>query len=514
MMKLNQVWNIFRKDVRHQWIEILISLVLLVGFARAQMVEWSRTFNGAIAFGVGGMIYGIVGGLAVPLLPLSWMFLIVRAVHAESLAGDRQFWVTRPYDWKQLLAAKILFVVVFVNVPFFLSHVFLVYKAGFHPTHYLAGLLWLQLFWMFILLLPTAALAAVTRNVGHMLLALLFVGVFTTAYSMLTAAVPNSSFSDSAGFVDIPLNIVAAIAVVLLQYSLRRTAQSRSLIAGLAIALILILVATPYRRLIARAYPPAENSFPLQLSLTKAPTEIHYTQRNQVPITIQFLISGLPQNSFVKLNGYMLTLRNSSGQYWDSHWQGHDEMFFPEDWILTPGLAIPKDQLDKLSSSPITGDLLLAFTLYRDRDPRPFVVPRGEFIFPDLGFCTTPDPNSSFNSLSCRIALRRPAFLMVSSEMAASTCPLAKDQLAPKPDDRARAFIHGGSNPAEPGLSPILMDGITLSQKNTNRISGICPGTPLTLSHPEEAGRSRVEVHIDSSWFAAYLKALNQPRPQ
>lgn len=513
-MKLNQVWNIFRKDVRHQWLEILVSLVLVFGFARAEMAEWSRTFNGAIAFGVGGMVYGILGGLAVPLLPLSWMFLIVRAVHAESLAGDRQFWVTRPYDWKQLLAAKILFVVAFVNVPFFLAHVFLVYKAGFHPAHYLAGLLWLQLFWMLILLLPTAALAAVTRNIGHMLLALLFVGVFTTGYSMIGATVPNSSFSDSAGFLDIPLIIIAAIAVIVVQYSLRRTVQSRWLIAGLAVALILILVATPYRRLIARAYPPAGNSFPLQLSLNKAPTEIHYTQRNQVPITIQFLISGLPQNSFVELNGYMLTLRNSSGQHWDSHWQGHGEMFFPEDWILTPGVAISKDQLDQLSSSPITGDLLLAFTVYHDSNPRPFVVPRDEFFFPDLGFCSGQNPLNTISSLSCRTALRRPPFLMVASEMAASTCPLPKDQLPPKPGDIARAFIRGGSTPAEPGLSPILMDGVTLSQKNTNRISGICPGTPLTLSYPEEAGRSRVEVHIDSSWFDAYLKALNRPIPQ
>jgi len=29
-------------------------------------------------------------------------------VHAESLVGDRQFWITRPYEWKKLLTAKAL----------------------------------------------------------------------------------------------------------------------------------------------------------------------------------------------------------------------------------------------------------------------------------------------------------------------------------------------------------------------------------------------------------------------
>lgn len=43
------------------------------------------------------------------------------------------------------------------------------------------------------------------------------------------------------------------------------------------------------------------------------------------------------------------------------------------------------------------------------------------------------------------------------------------------------------------------------THRPTNRISGICSGTPLTLSNPE-AGRSRVEVQIDKR-FDVYLNA-------
>ena len=56
------------------------------------------------------------------------------------------------------------------------------------------------------------------------------------------------------------------------------------------------------------------------------------------------------------------------------------------------------------------------------------------------------------------------------------------------------------------------MGGITLTHKSTNRISGHLPGNSLTLSNPEGARRSRVEVHLDSAWFDVTLKALNQRR--
>ena len=509
-MKLNQVWNIFRKDVRHHWIEIAVSLALVVGFVWAEMSDWSRP-NGAMAFGGSAAIYVVLRGLAAPLLPISWMFLIVRAVHGESLAGDRQFWVTRPYNWKQLLAAKILFVIAFVNVPLFLAQSFLVYKAGFHPTHYLPGLLWLQLFWTLLLLLPTTTLAAVTRNIGQVLLGLLFVGLVLIGQSYLSSIVRDSNFSEPTA-VDFLLIIGAAIAVILLQYSLRRTTQSRWLLGGLAVLLTIISVATPYRRLIARAYPPATADFPLQLSLEGAPSEIHYDLRERVPLPISFNLSGLSNDSFVELNGVILKLQNSSGQHWDSGWQYRGIKFFPEERLMSPSLEVTEDVLDKLKSSPMSGDLLLAFTLYRDSNRSQLVVQHGEFFFPGLGFCSAGD--GPISALSCRIAVLRPAFLMVSSEAAATTCPLAKDQIAPTPGQIVRAFIRGTSNPADPGLSPIITDGVTFWQASNSRMSGICPGTPLTVSNPESAGSRSIEVHVDSAWFTAYLQALNKNKHQ
>lgn len=508
---MTQVWNIFRKDVRHHWPEIVASLALVAAFVWAEMGEWSQLR--ARAFGGGAILYGILSGIAVPLTPVSWMFLIVRAVHDESLAGDRQFWVTRPYDWKKLLLAKVLFVFLFVNIPLFLAQVFLLAKAGFHPLAFINGLLWLQLMWTVILLLPTAALAAVTRSIGQMLLALLFVALFAIGTSILSTAIPNSDFPSPGASLYLPLLLATMVTVVLLQYSLRKTTQSRWLIAGLGALVALIMVATPYRTLIARAYPPARPDFPMQLSLMPPPHEVHYDLPERVPLPVAFSLSGLPKDSLVELNGVILTLTNSAGQHWDSGWQSRSTLIFPEQKTLDPNIQIAQKVLDRFKNSLVSADLFLAFTVYQDKNPRPLVIPKGEFTIPELGFCST--GLGTISGLSCRVPMRRPAFLIVSSDMIASTCALSKDQIPPVPGQMARAFIRNtNSDPADAGLSPVQIEGISLWEASNNRISGVCPGTPVTLSDPEVAGHNRVEVHLDNAWFTAYLQALSASKSQ
>jgi hypothetical protein len=77
--------------------------------------------------------------------------LAVRVVQGESLVGDRQFWVTRPYEWKKLLLSKFLFLLVFLNLPLLILDVVLLAIAKFSPLHYAVGLLWMQLLILFVL---------------------------------------------------------------------------------------------------------------------------------------------------------------------------------------------------------------------------------------------------------------------------------------------------------------------------------------------------------------------------
>src|SRR5207245_1051798 len=142
---MNQVLHIFRKDIRQHWWEIGASLAMAVAYAWNE----SRHDTGSGYFQVGASSF--LMPILAPLLVAAWALAIVRVIQAESLAGDRQFWVTRPYEWKKLLAAKVLFVLVFVNVPLLILQAFLLVKAGFPLRAHIPGLLGLQAPWLLIL---------------------------------------------------------------------------------------------------------------------------------------------------------------------------------------------------------------------------------------------------------------------------------------------------------------------------------------------------------------------------
>jgi hypothetical protein len=92
--------------------------------------------------------------------------------------------------------------------------------------------------------------------------------------------------------------------------------------------------------------------------------------------------------------------------------------------------------------------------------------------------------------------------------MAASTCPITDDQTPPRPGEGARGSIQkSDSSPAEIGISPIKTVEFYFSNwssdtKIVNR--GICPGTPLILSHPEAVSRNRVELYFDDLSLVNY----------
>jgi hypothetical protein len=156
---MNQILHIFRKDVRHHWLEICAALAALALYAWHEPALWAPQQGYSIGFQT------FVWSLLPALVPIAWCFLIVRVVQGESLVGDRQFWITRPYEWQKLLAAKFLFVLAFVNLPLFIADLILLQRAGFPPAPYLIGLLYMQLMVILVLFLPSAAAATVTQSV-------------------------------------------------------------------------------------------------------------------------------------------------------------------------------------------------------------------------------------------------------------------------------------------------------------------------------------------------------------
>src|ERR1700761_5908286 len=128
-----QTLHIFRKDVWHLRFEIAIALLLNAVFLVNQIRDahhWGFESNQLHA----------ADGFTL-LLSLAWGFMLTRAVHAEALAGDRQFWLTRPYSRRSLLVSKILFAIVFVNLPILICDIAIISANGFAASRFVGEFL-------------------------------------------------------------------------------------------------------------------------------------------------------------------------------------------------------------------------------------------------------------------------------------------------------------------------------------------------------------------------------------
>src|SRR5262249_49175630 len=240
--------HIFKKDARRLWWEITVTLGLLAALAR---MDCQRADS----------LPGPLEGVFNLLLPVAWCYLVALVIHQEAPVGDRQFWITRPYPPVALLAAKALFVAVFIHLTSLLGDVVVLLARGFQPLQYLPQLIWKQVLFAVTLTAPAAALAAVTGNLAQFA----SVGVLTMGSGVLLAR-SVEPFSMPWMHVDLarlgmssPVTGVAGIAILLLQYTRRRTPLARTMgIASLLLAGMLF------------AYVPRASTFALQCKLSEA----------------------------------------------------------------------------------------------------------------------------------------------------------------------------------------------------------------------------------------------------
>src|ERR671924_1084349 len=119
---MREAWQIFRKDVRYLRLEILLVLAMIAIFT------WITHNGNPYAMDVGGIIPGT---WIVALFSITSTYLMARVVQAEAIPGDNQFWITRPYSWRSLFIAKVLFIIAFANLPIFLARIVIIATAGF-----------------------------------------------------------------------------------------------------------------------------------------------------------------------------------------------------------------------------------------------------------------------------------------------------------------------------------------------------------------------------------------------
>ena len=236
-----QTIHIFLKDARRNWSYIAVVLTF-TAMLTVLTPKWVPVYSR------GTQNLNRLVDILDFLLPAAWWFTIAHLIHGEALVGDRQFWVTRPYSWKSLLAAKFLFCVAFLAMPHLVFDWIVLSVDGFSPLAMIPGLLWRQCSLFGVRMLPALVLATVTRNTRQFALvcfalALAFFGLIEVAMlhpsNAIATALANGADPGASRWMQewrgTMLYAGLAMALLLWLYAHRRTGAARAILAAVLV---------------------------------------------------------------------------------------------------------------------------------------------------------------------------------------------------------------------------------------------------------------------------------------
>ena len=480
-MALPQPLHIFRKDLTHLWPETLFVLVLFVGFTFAAPSGWSGSQYATYAT--------LLSWLLKVLMPISWLVLIARAIQDESLVGDRQFWTSRPYHWFYLLAAKALLIFTCIYVPFFLMQVYLLKHAGLHPMLVIPALLHNLLLLTVVLIIPLAALSAVTSTFPRVLLA--FIGALIYILILFGIIGWTSFMQMQTPHLDWLLDgifiILPAIALFI-QYKTRKTQVSRILLAATPLIAAIIILLTPRNAVIARSYPVLSGtSAPVLTGVseqfhpkTTPPGELALF-RGYVSVSLPIAAAGIDKDANFLVRGTRVTV-TAPGVSYRSPFLNATTPLQPVPDQLSAGrplmlihFLLPADVFNKIRNTPADIHLELAAEQLRAEKPSTWRATLLPFSVPGKGLCTFPADNPEAPA-TCRYPLTQPEISFVSAPVAASSCA---NPAAPPVTGEANI----GSKSSTLDFDPVIAVPLAFRTGDPNPQHNyvLCPGTRLTF---------------------------------
>ena len=508
--------HIFWKDSRRLWGEILISLAIAVAFVRVYPVMWVG--DDSMQMSIGGFTtYQRMHWLAevlVVLVPASWGLLVARVVHGESLVGDRQWWVTRPYDRRVLLGAKWLFIAAYICLPFLLMQAGLLAEAGFNPAKYVPGLLYSLLLMTGILVVPLFALAAVTKNFMRMLLTLLGVlaGIAGIAY-LVHLIEPESVSVPGGDRISIPVILLVCGSAILVQYAVRKVWLARMLLLSVAVVLTAVAASPTNFMSMETAYPApklAGETAPVIVSVdaSKAwPKTIYADAKTRnVSFHLPIMISGVERDRAAILDDVMMVVEGANGQSWSSPWRSvYNERFLRGGWDSGVDVEISRLAYEKFKGAPVTVHVRFAVTETKAGQVTQMVWPQSEFEVPGLGICPGWEGRNNWDTvLSCRTALHSPELMYVTAVAPVGGCAQPHGGLQDSDEDSeyedgadAQGSWVGGldNDPADFGITSVWTANFVASAgRDAKKRRWNCPGSTLSFTRFELVRRTQVEM--------------------
>ncbi|MBC8166491.1 MAG: hypothetical protein H7Y20_11545 [Bryobacteraceae bacterium] len=314
--------------------------------------------------------------------------LIARVIHGEPIPGDRQFWITRPYRWKSLLASRLLFILGFVHAPVCAAHLICLFAGGFPLLHNLPGLLWSQILLFIWISLPVSALATLTSGTVPFLFSTLVVIGVGVGIQQLPAIEPGlGQWPGPIAWVRYAITGSAlaglAAVVVVLQYRRRMTQTNRVLAATAACFLLALYLCLPWRfgfavqSGISAPFPGAEA---LKISLaTPDPRVIRRFRPGLLSIDFPLSVSGLPEAADLRADAITISIHAPGGRSWSA--SAYEDAGFSvlrkadsDDRIIRNSVLMDREFLRRERDHPITLRGSIYLTIFGK--PRTATLPR------------------------------------------------------------------------------------------------------------------------------------------
>ncbi len=405
---MRQALHIFLKDSRQfrYPIGLLLAWTGLFAFSAGEPWPSDLPFE-VVRLGHVGLI---VQQLAPILFVGGWCCLVAQVVHADALSGERPFWLTRPYRRGSLAAAKALFVLAYVLVPFAVAQAVIVVSSGVPLGPVLTRLLWEQLLVAVIVVVPTAMVAAVTASLPQFVLALLLVAVAVFVPLTFGALDSWGPFDWVRNSVILGGSFVLGACVLVIQYARRRTARARVLGLGGVLALLVLILTLPWPA--AHAFQArVANEWEGTLTAALAPPVPSATGMRPIGprgLQLTFRFSGGPDGAAVVCEARQITLESANGRRWQSRTSRGVTLMTPESGCPV-GLPVPASFLDAVGAEPVTLRAELYNTVFGP--PRSVEVPLDTKVptLTDFGACVASRRQGRFDPyVECRDAFREP----------------------------------------------------------------------------------------------------------
>ncbi len=489
---MNQIVNILRKDARHLRLEILASLTVLLLFNLAEPKAWLELYGPAAN----------ASQITVFLVFVSWAILILRLVHLERLAGLNQFWTTRPYEWPNLLAAKTIFVLLFVYIPFLATQCYLLHHGGFAIAPNLSLMFHNLLNLTTVFILPVACIAVVTTSFAQAIFSFLGIAVaaaclnFTFTYLGSVSATFGMARRSPLFLMPLELGIASVLLslTLLLQYRRRVTFKSIAILGTAAVLLILIPQVVEGTTAAANGYTAAPDA-PASVSVDTS-TEQTFSMklpknRRTAVYEIPLMFSNFTPGAVISREAERYTFTGANGYTWTSGWldeagynnsiepQGTDTFAHSRSFIV-----IPWPVQARLVGAPIAVRIEFLVSQLENERPYTYSLTPDDQVVPDVGVCGLDEAEERF---SCRAAFGQSHFVGIRTFGSLAPCDASADTpqaAAPVQPTPESGFFIGRMRAIQspmPVISPVMVNMVNLSAPKREETGHLCPGTPITF---------------------------------